>query len=99
MRAFDPLFFLGFLVFACIAKAVSVALGAWLAGERTAGVVNLAVAMNARGGPGIVLASLAFDAGIINDKFYATLVLLAMVTSLLAGAWLGRVVQRGAALR
>jgi len=99
LRAFDPLFFLGFLVFACIAKAVSVALGAWLAGERTAGVVNLAVAMNARGGPGIVLASLAFDAGIINDKFYATLVLLAMVTSLLAGAWLGRVVQRGAALR
>jgi Kef-type K+ transport system membrane component KefB len=47
--------------------------------------------MNARGGPGIVLASVAYGAGIINQSFYAVLVLLAIVTSLLAGSWLARV--------
>jgi Kef-type K+ transport system membrane component KefB len=47
--------------------------------------------MNARGGPGIVLASVAYGAGIINQSFYAVLVLLAIVTSLLAGSWLDRV--------
>ncbi|MGZ5297294.1 MAG: cation:proton antiporter, partial [Actinomycetota bacterium] len=52
---------------------------------------NLAIAMNARGGPGIVVASTAFAAGIIDEPFYAVLVLLAVVTSLLAGSWLERI--------
>jgi hypothetical protein len=47
--------------------------------------------MNARGGPGIVVASTAFAAGIIGEPFYAVLVLLAIVTSLVAGSWLGRI--------
>jgi Kef-type K+ transport system membrane component KefB len=55
--------------------------------------------MNARGGPAIVLASVALDARIINEKFYASLVMLAIVTSMLAGSWLGRIVRRGGALR
>jgi hypothetical protein len=37
------------------------------------------------------VASTAFAAGIIGKPFYAVLVLLAIVTSLLAGAWLERV--------
>jgi Kef-type K+ transport system membrane component KefB len=53
------------------------------------------VAMNARGGPGIVLAAVAFDAGIINEEFFVTLVLLAVVTSLAAGSWLERVIKSG----
>jgi Kef-type K+ transport system membrane component KefB len=57
--------------------------------------VNLAVATNARGGPGIVLASVAFDAGIINAQFYTTLVLTAVLTSQFAGAWLDYVLRKG----
>ena len=67
---FDPLFFLGFLAFACIAKAASVYLGARLAKENRFMAWSLAVAMNARGGPGIVLASTAYAAGIINQTFF-----------------------------
>ena len=96
---FDPLFFIGFLLFACIAKSLSVFLGARLAGEPRNGAANLAIATNARGGPGIVLASAAFAAGIINQEFYATLVMLAIVTSLIAGSWLGHVVRSGTPLR
>jgi hypothetical protein len=57
--------------------------------------VNLALATNARGGPGIVLASVAYDAGIINATFYTTLVLVAVLTSQLAGAWLEFVLRKG----
>jgi Kef-type K+ transport system membrane component KefB len=92
---FNPLFFLAFLVFACTIKSISVYVGGRLAGQTRAGAGNLAVAMNARGGPGIVLASVAFDAAIINEEFYVSLVMLAIVTSLLAGSWLERVVKSG----
>jgi hypothetical protein len=58
-------------------------------------VINLAVTTNARGGPGIVLASVAFDAGIISPEFYTTLVLAAVLTSQVAGAWLDYVLRKG----
>jgi K+:H+ antiporter len=88
---FDVLFFVAFLLFACLVKSASVYAGARIGGEPRRSAVNLAMAMNARGGPGIVLASTAFAAGIINDSFYTTLVMLAIVTSLIAGTWLQRV--------
>jgi Kef-type K+ transport system membrane component KefB len=87
---FDVLFFLAFLLFACLVKSASVYAGARIGGEDRKSAVNLAMAMNARGGPGIVLASTAFGAGIIDEGFYTTLVMLAIVTSLIAGTWLQR---------
>jgi len=42
-----------------------------------------------------VLASVAFDAGIISPQFYTTLVVAAVVTSQAAGAWLEWVLRRG----
>jgi Kef-type K+ transport system membrane component KefB len=72
-----------------------VSFGARLAGFRGIELFNLAITTNARGGPGIVLASVAFDAGIISPKFYTTLVLAAVLTSQLAGAWLDYVLRKG----
>jgi Kef-type K+ transport system membrane component KefB len=91
VHGFSILFFIGFLLAACVIKAISVFVGARVAGETSGSSLNLAVAMNARGGPGIVVASTAFAAGIISQPFYAVLVLLAIVTSLAAGAWLDRI--------
>jgi Kef-type K+ transport system membrane component KefB len=85
---FDIWFFVGFLLFACLAKASSVYLGARIAKAEPSHAFNLAVAMNARGGPGIVLATVAYAADAISRDFYVCLVLLAIVTSLLAGTWL-----------
>jgi len=90
LHGFSIAFFLLFLLLACAIKAGSVCLGARLAGETSGSSVNLAVALNARGGPGIVVASVAYAAGIIGQPFYAALVMLAIVTSLLAGSWLAR---------
>jgi Kef-type K+ transport system membrane component KefB len=91
---FDPLFFGGFLVFACIAKAASVYLGARLSRENRFTSWSLAIAMNARGGPGIVLAATTYATGIINQTFFVSLVMLSVVTSLLAGSWLERIAPR-----
>jgi len=85
----------GFLTVACVIKLVSVLAGARLAGFSIPSCVNLAVATNARGGPGIVLASVAYAAGIINAPFYTTLILLAVLTSQAAGAWLEHVLRKG----
>ncbi len=95
IRQFDVSFFALFLVFACVVKGLSVYLGARVAREPRDSAINLAMALNARGGPAIVMASVAFDAHIISEKFYVDLVLLALVTSMMAGAWLDRVIRQG----
>jgi Kef-type K+ transport system membrane component KefB len=84
-----------FLVGSCVVKILSVSLAGRFAGFRGLDLANLAITTNARGGPGIVLASVAFDAGIISPKFYTTLVVAAVLTSQFAGAWLDYVLRRG----
>jgi Kef-type K+ transport system membrane component KefB len=94
-RSFSLTMLAIFLVLSSLVKLASAGLGARLAGFGVADSVNLAAALNARGGPGIVLASVAFDAGIINAVFYTTLVLVAILTSQAAGAWLAYILRLG----
>jgi Kef-type K+ transport system membrane component KefB len=83
-----------FIVGSCVIKILSVSLAGRFAGFRGLDLINLAITTNARGGPGIVLASVAFDAGIISTKFYTTLVLAAILTSQIAGTWLDYVLRK-----
>jgi Kef-type K+ transport system membrane component KefB len=99
LRHLDLVFLGWFALLACTVKAGSVFVGARLAGESGRGAWNLAVATNARGGPCIVLASVTFGAGLISPEFYSALVMLAIITSMIAGALLGRVVRSGQPLR
>jgi Kef-type K+ transport system membrane component KefB len=84
-----------FLVGSCVVKILSVALAGRWAGFRGLDLINLAITTNARGGPGIVLASVAFEAGIISPQFYTTLVVAAVLTSQVADAWLDHVLGKG----
>ena len=86
---------IAFVLGSCVVKILSVSLAGRLAGFRGLDLLNLAITTNARGGPGIVLASVAFDAGIISAKFYTTLIIAAVLTSQVAGAWLDYVLSRG----
>lgn len=83
------------LAIACSVKLASAGLAARLAGFAWRDSANLSIALNARGGPGIVLATVAYDAQIINAAFYTALVFLAVLTSQAAGAWLDYVVRKG----
>jgi Kef-type K+ transport system membrane component KefB len=93
--AFSLTMLLAFLAGSSLLALLCVGLAARLAGFRGLDMINIAITTNARGGPGIVLASVAYDAGIINAAFYTTLVLAAVLTSQAAGVWLRFVLSRG----
>jgi hypothetical protein len=95
IRAVSLRMIAAFLIGSCVVKILSVSLAGRCAGFRGLDLVNLAITTNARGGPGIVLASVAFEAGIISPEFYTTLVLAAVLTSQMAGAWLDYVLRKG----
>jgi len=95
IRGFSLWMIAAFIVGSCVVKILSVTLAGRFAGFRGLDLLNLAITTNARGGPGIVLASVAFDAGIISPQFYTTLVSAAVLTSQAAGAWLDYVLRRG----
>lgn len=94
-REFSLEMLLLFLIGSSIIALLSVGFAARLAGFRKLDILNLAITTNARGGPGIVLASVAYDVGIISAAFYTTLVLTAVFTSQAAGAWLRFVLNKG----
>ena len=85
---------LGLLVVGTAVKYGGAALGARLAGEPAAMANAVAVSVNARGGPGLVVAAVASAAGIIDDRAYTSLVLLAVLTSVGAGVVLARTLRR-----
>jgi K+:H+ antiporter len=94
-KGFSPVMLIAFLLGSSLLVLLSKGLAARLAGFRGLDIVNLAITCNARGGPGIVLASVAFDAGIINATFFTTLVVTAVLTSQGCGVWLGHVLRKG----
>ena len=76
-------------------RQIGVVCATFMAGFRGVDVVNLSVAFNARGGPGIVMATIAYEAGIINGNMFTVLTLTAILTSQFAGFWLDRDLRRG----
>jgi len=92
---FDVLFSVRFLLFATTFAVLGTLFALRLAREDWLSSFNIAVAMNARGGPLIVLATVALELGIINQTFFVTLVLIAFATSLLAGSWFRYVISKG----
>lgn len=88
-------FFVLYLIFATIVQSVVVYFTCRLIKTDKQTSLNFAAAMNARGGPGIVLSSVAYSLGIINQDFFAILVMLALVTSWFAGSWLRYVIRKG----
>ncbi|MFF4710752.1 cation:proton antiporter [Streptomyces eurythermus] len=95
-REFDVWFFTWFLLLACGVKTLSVWGAARLAGETPAFAGSLALALNARGTLGVILAGVTHQAEVISDGFFAVLVLVSVLTSQAAGYWLAR---RAPALR
>jgi Kef-type K+ transport system membrane component KefB/nucleotide-binding universal stress UspA family protein len=72
------------LLVACVGKLVGCSLGAYWGGLRFWEAVSIAVAMNARGAMGIVVATIGLSLGILTPPMFAMIVLVAIVTSFLA---------------
>ncbi|OIK14963.1 sodium:proton exchanger [Bacillus sp. MUM 116] len=95
VRHFNPWFFLTYLLFATLTQTAAVYFTSRMMKQDRFTSFNLGLAINDRGGPGIVLSSVAYTTGIINQEFFAILVMLALVTSWIPGTWLRIVVTKG----
>ncbi len=82
-----------FLLFFTLSSALKV-FGGYVTGRLSSHSklqsIALGVTLNARGGPGIVIASAAFDAGIIDASMFTTLIITALATSSFAGSFLDK---------
>lgn len=83
-----------FVILAIIISVSGNAFAAWTMNRHALSNFNLAMALNARGGPGIVVASLALEWGIINQQLFTAMIILALLTSCMAGWWLMFVLHR-----
>ncbi len=98
VHSFDPALFFGFLLFSSAIEMVCVFAAMRLARFNALTSFNFSMAMNTRGGPGIVLASVSYQFGIIDERLYVALVLSAIVTSLISGTWFRAISERGLSL-
>ena len=96
---FDAVLVALILVVACISK-----LGAVLAGAKAAGMAldrevwAVAFGLNARGATGIILAGVGLTNGVIDARNFVAIAIMAVVTSLMAGPMMSRLLWRGQAV-
>lgn len=73
------------LVIAVFCKSFGASLGAYLGGLTKRESLAVGFGLNARGAMEIILGTLALNAGLINEKMFVALVVMALVTSMISG--------------
>ncbi len=94
VEAFDPVLCLVVLAIACLGKVLGCGGSALLAGMPSRQAWALGFGMNARGAMEIILGLLAREAGLIDDRMLVALVVMALVTSMLSGPLMERMLAR-----
>ena len=87
---FDVVLCIVVFVIASVAKVVGCSVGARLTGVAWRESLAIGFGLNARGAMEIILALLARDAGLVDDRVFVALVTMAIGTSLLAGPMMKR---------
>lgn len=80
--------FIIFFIIAFGAEFIGTVLVMWLSKLNKKAIISLGITMNARGGPGIVLATTAYANNIISLEFFIVLIVTTMLSSTIAGYWL-----------
>lgn len=73
------------IAIACVGKIGGAGLGAWLGGLNLRRALAIGSGLNARGAMEIILASVALEYGVIDQRIFVALVMMALVTSLISG--------------
>jgi mannitol/fructose-specific phosphotransferase system IIA component (Ntr-type) len=90
---FDPVLTLGVLLLAVSGKVVGSALGARAGGLGWREAWGIGCGMSAQGTMGIILGLLALRYGVINEHLFVALVVMSLVTSLMSGPLMQRVLR------
>lgn len=96
VTSFDWLLVTAVLAVACLGKLAGATLGARLGGMPPGRALAVGFAMNARGAMEVILATVALQAGIIDQRIFVALVFMAIVTSLMSGPAIKRLVSKQA---
>ncbi len=94
VASFDLPLVLIVLVIAVVGKVVGCYLGAVWAGLSRKESWAVGFGMSARGAMEIILAQLALDAGLVTERLFVAIVVMALVTSLIAGPMMQKLLQR-----
>jgi Kef-type K+ transport system membrane component KefB/mannitol/fructose-specific phosphotransferase system IIA component (Ntr-type) len=92
---FDPLLALTVLAVACVCKLAGGWLGARWGGMPSRDALAVGFAMNARGAMGSILGLLALEAGIISQRLFVALIVMAIATSMMSGPAMRALISRG----
>lgn len=83
---FDLLLVIFLIVIACITKFGSVLIGACFSGLKiNRQVIAIASGLNARGATGVILAGVGLANGLIDDRIFVAIFIMALVTSFMSG--------------
>jgi len=82
------------LMVAISTKVIGCGLGAKFAGMNGREALAVGFGMNARGAMGIILGLLALEYGVIGERMFVALVIMALVTSMMSGTIMQRLLQR-----
>jgi Kef-type K+ transport system membrane component KefB len=85
------------LVVACAGKISGVFLGARLGGKKPREALLVALGMNARGAVGIVLTTVALEYGLIDQRIFVALIIMALATSVLSAVGIKHLLGNGKA--
>jgi Kef-type K+ transport system membrane component KefB len=95
---FDPTLTAAVLAIACVGKIGGASVGARIGGTEWRQALAIGFGLNARGAMEIILASIALEQRMIDERLFVALVVMAMVTSILSGPVLGRM-SRGSTMQ
>lgn len=98
-RNFDPFLVLAVIAIACLGKILGCGLAGRLARFSWRESWAIGFGMNARGAMEIILALLALNAGLISERMFVALVIMALFTSMIAGGLMQKILQRKKAVR
>jgi Kef-type K+ transport system membrane component KefB/mannitol/fructose-specific phosphotransferase system IIA component (Ntr-type) len=82
------------LLVATLGKVLGCGYGAVLGGMSRREALAVGFGMNARGAMEIILGLLALEAGVIGEEMFVALVIMALVTSMMSGACIQKLLQR-----
>jgi Kef-type K+ transport system membrane component KefB len=90
---FDGVLVLVVVLIACLGKILGASLGARLGGMRWREALSVGVGLNARGAIEIILASVALEHQLIDQRIFVALVVMALATSIISGSLLKYLVK------
>jgi len=93
MTDFDLPLVLVVLFIATLGKIAGAGLGAWLGGMSPREALAVGSGLNARGAIEVILATIALEYQIIDERIFVALVIMALITSMFSGPMMQRLIR------